>query len=166
MKKNCETARLIGYLPDLEFLDDYATMLGNKDFIACYGVHFDREKAKERILADLEKWQKFGFGAWYLFDKESGEFVGRGGLNICEVEGQEAVEVAYAIQTKFWGKGIAKEIALFAIEFAKSLKIKNLVCFTLPTNKQSLSVMQKCGFVFEKDFIYRDRPHKLHRMNL
>jgi len=161
-----ETARLIGFIPNLEFLDEYAAMLAQQDFINCYGVYFDRQKAEERILADLEKWQKFGFGPWYFRDKNSGEFVGRGGLNICEVEGVREVELAYAIKPNFWGRGVAKEIGEFSLEFAKNLGLKKLVCFTLPTNSQSLSVMKKCGFVFEKDFIYRDRPHKLHRLTL
>lgn len=163
---NYETQRLIGYLPDIKFLDEYAAMLADKEFIACYGVYFDHKKAEERILTDLQKWQEFGFGPWYFRNKETGEFLGRGGLNICEVEGTQEVEVAYAIKPKFWGQGIAKEIGLFSLEFAKELELQKLVCFTLPTNHQSLSVMTKCGFVFEKDFIYRDRPHKLHRLNL
>ncbi len=163
---NYKTQRLVGYLPDIKFLNEYATMLANKDFIACYGVYFDQEKAKERILSDLEKWQKFGFGALYFCDKKTGEFVGRGGLSICEVEEKQEIEISYAINPKFWGQGIAKEIGLLAIEIAKELKIKKLVCFTLTTNHQSLSVMKKCGFKFEKDFIFRDKLHKLHSLNL
>jgi RimJ/RimL family protein N-acetyltransferase len=166
MKKSAESDRLIGYIPTLEFLDEYTEMLANKDFIACYRVYFDRKQAEERLISDINHWQENNFGPFYWRDKNSGEFVGRGGLKFCEVEEKKEIELAYAIGHKFWGQGIAKEIGLFSLEFAKNFGIKNLVCFTLLQNNQSLRVMQKCGFKFERDFIYRNRPHKLHRLSL
>lgn len=161
-----ETARLSAYHPDLEFLDEYAAMLANEEFIACYGVYFDSKQARERLNSDILHFEEKNFAPFYWRDKNSGEFVGRGGLKTCEVEGKKEIELAYAIDKKFWGQGIAKEIGDFSLDFGRKFGLKNLVCFTLLKNSQSLRVMQKCGFVYEKDFLYRDRPHKLHRLNL
>ena len=165
-----QTERLIGHIPTLDFVDEYAAMLANEEFIACYGVYFNREQARERLILDIEHFQEKNFGPFYWRDKKSGEFVGRGGLKTCEVEGKKEVELAYAIARKFWGQEIAKEIGEASIEFAKKFNEKfglsNLVCFTLLKNSQSLRVMEKCGFVYEKDFIYRERPHKLHRLKI
>jgi len=161
-----ETARLTAYEPNLEFLDEYAAMLANEEFIACYGVYFNRDQAKERLISDIEHFQEKNFAPFYWRDKKSGEFIGRGGLKTCEVEGQKEVELAYAIARKFWGSGIAKEIGDFSLEFALNFGLKNLVCFTLLKNFQSLRVMEKCGFVYEKDFLYREKLHKLHRLRI
>jgi ribosomal-protein-alanine N-acetyltransferase len=165
-----ETARLAAYEPDLEFLDEYAAMLENVEFIACYGVYFNHQQAKERLESDIAHFQEKNFAPFYWRDKKSGEFVGRGGLKTCEVEGKKEVELAYAIARKFWGQEIAKEIGDFSLEFARKFGeefgLKKLVCFTLLQNSQSLRVMEKCGFVYEKDFLYRERPHKLHHLEI
>ncbi len=161
-----ETARLVGFFPSMEFLDEYAAMLANEEFIACYGVYFDRQQAKERLESDMAHFEEKNFAPFYWRDKKTGEFVGRGGLKTCEVEGQKEIELAYAIVRKFWGSEIAKEIGEFSLDFGRKFGLKKLVCFTLLKNLQSQRVMQKCGFVYEKDFIYRNRWHKLHRLNL
>jgi ribosomal-protein-alanine N-acetyltransferase len=81
------------------------------------------------------------------------------------VEGEDVVEVSYALVKAFWGQGLALEIGHYAIDYAfNHLKLAELVCFTLPSNKQSLSVMEKLGFHYEKDFMYKGLLHKLYRM--
>ena len=159
-----ETARLIAHLPHLDFLDNYSTMLADAAFINCYGIYFTRQQAEERLLSDINDWQEHGFAPWMWRDKITGEYVGRAGLKICEIEGRKEIELAYAIEKKFWGQGLAHEMGLAAIEFGKSMGLQNLVCFTLTKNIQSQRVMEKCGFQYERDFLHRDLPHKLYKL--
>jgi ribosomal-protein-alanine N-acetyltransferase len=160
-----ETARLKACLPKMDFLDDYVAMFADKEFIACYGVAYDREQVQQRSLADIEHWEKYGFGMWMWCDKVSGNYVGRAGLKRIEIAGVDEVELGYAIKKEYWGQGLAKEMARAAIEYGfNNLQLRDLVCFTLASNVQSLSVMKKLGFIYEKDFIYANLPHKLHRL--
>jgi RimJ/RimL family protein N-acetyltransferase len=43
------------------------------------------------------------------------------------------------------------------------LRLPGLVCFTLETNRASRRVMEKAGFRYERDFVYKDLPHVLYR---
>ena len=160
-----ETARLKAYLPQIDLLDEYFVMLSDEDFIACYGVAYDRKQAQQRLLADIEHWEKHGFGPWMWCDKVSGNYVGRGGLRCLKIADIDEVELGYAVKQEYWGCGLAREIGLAAIEIGfENLQLQNLVCFTLIDNFRSLSVMKKLGFIYEKDFLYANLPHKLHRL--
>ncbi len=165
--KSLETERLRAFLPTIDFLDDYVAMLDNKDFVACYGVHYDHQKAKERLLDDILHWEKYGFGVWMWRDKASGAYVGRGGLKNFALKAKDEIELSYAIKKELWGNGLALEIAQASIDFAKeNLHVRDLICFTLPTNTRSLRVMEKIGFKYEGDFVHSNRPHKLQRILL
>ncbi|WP_218813580.1 GNAT family N-acetyltransferase [Rickettsiella endosymbiont of Dermanyssus gallinae] len=170
MKKQCpqavETKRLLGLIPSLNDLDDYYCMMQNKQFVDCYGVAFNKEELYKRVISDINHWQQYGFGMWLWRDKENKDFVGRAGLKYFLLDNKNEVELGYAIRPEYWGKSIAVEMSLMAIELAfNRLSLPELICFTSFQNYQSLRVMQKLGFGYEKDFVYLDIPHKLHRLS-
>ena len=42
----------------------------------------------------------------------------------------------------------------------------DLVCFTLPTNRASQHVMEKVGFRYERDGLYKNLPHVFYRLTV
>jgi RimJ/RimL family protein N-acetyltransferase len=46
----------------------------------------------------------------------------------------------------------------------ETLKLKELVCFRLTSNKASQRVMEKARFEFDRKFIYAEQPHVLYRL--
>jgi len=157
--------RLKGYIPQLACFNVYKAMFQNPDFIRCYGVELSDEAIRHILERDINYWDKYGFGPYVWFDKNSQEFVGEGGLNHTVVEGDEEIELTYSLSKEFWGHGLATEIGRFAIDYAfNTRKLDHLVCFTMTTNHQSLRVIEKLGFKYQKDFIYKTLPHKLFRL--
>ena len=119
-----------------------------------------------RLERDTNYWDKYGFGPYVWFDKKSNTFVGEGGLNHTIVDGNHEIELTYSLTKKYWGRGIAVEIGQFAINHAfNNLQLDNIACFTMTTNHQSLRVIKKLGFEYEKDFTHFNFPHKLFRLN-
>jgi ribosomal-protein-alanine N-acetyltransferase len=116
------------------------------------------------LAANLDHWERYGFGIWILRDR-AGTFAGRAGLRRVAVAGNEETEIAYALMPEFWGRGLATEIAraLLAIGFAR-LDLVSVVAFTLPDNRASRRVMEKLGLTFERAFAYHGLPHVLYRM--
>lgn len=159
------TDRLYGYIPQQGCFELYKAMFQNPDFIRCYGVTLTDEYLKKILTRDTHYWDQYGFGPLAWFDKTSHDFIGEGGLNHTIVEGNSAIELTYSLSKNHWGKGYAVEIGQYAIHDAfNRLHLDSLVCFTLPTNRQSLRVMEKLGFVYEKDFTHANLPHKLYRL--
>ncbi|MDB5716050.1 MAG: N-acetyltransferase [Sphingomonadales bacterium] len=65
-----------------------------------------------RILRYAGSWQLLGFGFWAITDRETGDFLGEGGLGdfqrgIAELDGFP--EIGWALSPAIWGRGIASE---------------------------------------------------------
>lgn len=108
-------------------------------------------------------WEDHGFGPWLLRDADTGAMVGRGGLQRKTIEDQDEVEVGWAIVSQRWNQGLATELAHTSVDMAfDELGLPRIVAFTLPHNLASRRVMDKAGFVYERDIVYVGLPHVLY----
>ncbi|MDF5735693.1 GNAT family N-acetyltransferase [Nostoc sp. S13] len=146
-------------------LNELYRMHQNKQVMATLGGIRSDEETRLFILNNLNYWQRYGFGLWVFRDKVNHHFVGRAGLRNTDVEGNEEVELAYALIAKFWAKGLATEMGeeILKIGF-EMLKLPEIVCFTLTTNKASQRVMEKLGFQYEREIIHAGLPHLFYRL--
>ena len=121
-------------------------------------------EAKDRLEENDRHWNVNGFGFWVFHDKRSGVFVGRGGLRRVRIEGVFETEIAYAVASDDWDRGLATEMADAIVDIAfRKLNLADLVAFTLPTNMASRRVMEKVGFRYERDIQHAGLPHVLYR---
>lgn len=154
-----------------------ATRLSTEDFDELYAMHQDpqvmatlggfRSAAQTRgfLQENLAHWEAQGYGIWIFRDKRDNRFVGRGGLRRVTVEGNDEIEVAYAVMTEFWSKGFATEMATASLNVAfRQFGLRDIVAFTLPTNQASRRVMEKVGFRYERDIIHASLLHVLYRV--
>ncbi len=82
------------------------------------------------------------------------------------VEGHDEIELAYAIRYDCWGKGFATEISIAALKMGFDvMHLERIVAFTLPHNRASRSVMEHCGFTYQRDFTYAGLPHVLYTLD-
>ena len=116
------------------------------------------------LRRQLDHWNRNGFGLWLLRDRLDGEMVGRGGLQWTDVAGHSAVEAAWSIVPARWGRGLATELALAAVATAfGDMDLNQVVAITLPDNTASRRVMEKAGFVYDRDISHAGLPHVLYR---
>ncbi len=109
-------------------------------------------------------WERYGFGLWLLREHGTGIAVGWGGLQWTSVADLDEVEVAWVTAPERWRQGLATELALTSIAAAFGpLGLQEIVAFTLPDNVASRRVMEKTGFVFERDIAHALLPHVLYR---
>jgi RimJ/RimL family protein N-acetyltransferase len=112
------------------------------------------EATRAFLVANLDHWDRHGFGLWMLRTHDA-EFVGRAGIRHLIVDGAPEVEVAYAFQCTWWGKGFASEIteALVNLGFAQ-LKLPSMVGVVAIDHLASRRVLEKSGFVVERRLMY------------
>ena len=159
------TERLLLKRIDASDFADLCRMHRDREVMATLGgIRSDEVSAD--ILAQLSAhWEQHGFGYWMAYDPETGAFVGRGGLRRVVVGGGDEVEVGYALMPQFWHRGLATELARECARVGFDiLGQRDLVAFTLPTNYASRSVMQRVGFLYERDVIWAGMPHVLYRL--
>jgi ribosomal-protein-alanine N-acetyltransferase len=149
-----------------EYLDDLTRMHGDPRGMATLGGVRSPAETREWLGRHLEHWQRYGFGLWMAHERESGRFAGRGGSHHVIIDERDEIEVGYSLLAEFWGRGLATELACESIRVAFTmLNLDELVCFTLTTNRASQRVMQKAGFRYERDMVYKDLPHVLYRLH-
>lgn len=108
----------------------------------------DRAATKALIQRFINNYKKYGFTAYAVELKSNGEFIGFVGLLVTSFEAHftPAVEIAWRLDSKCWGKGYATEAAKAIIDFAfTTLKLEEVVSFTVENNIRSRRVMEKIG---------------------
>lgn len=106
-----------------------------------------RSRAEEwRWAASLiGHWAIRGFGFFSVFERETGEWVGRVGPWM--PEGWPGLECGWTIASRHWGKGYAPEAAIAAIRwtFDRFPDLDRIISVIAPENKNSQAVAAKIG---------------------
>lgn len=109
-------------------------------------LYEDKEKERQYVR-DYRKYvySFYEFGIWTVIDKDTGEVIGRAGINMredCEIP-----EIGFAIGVPWQRKGIAFEICLGIMEYArKQLQMDVIQALVQPENKASVRLCEKLGF--------------------
>ena len=106
-----------------------------------------RERATEwRAAASLlGHWQIRGFGFFSVFEKATGQWVGRVGP--WQPEGWPALETGWSIAANHWGKGYAPEAAEATMRwtFKRFPDLPRMISLIDPGNPNSQAVARKLG---------------------
>ncbi len=147
--------------------DDLLAMYQNSDVMKTLGGVKERSQVLESLDRFISHFNDYGYSYWHLEDQKTGIFAGRAGLLNTHIDGRNVVELGYAYLPEFWGKGIATEVGKEIIRIALyDLGFKEIFCFTLPENKASIRVIEKLGFVFQKECVYKGFVHALYRISV
>jgi ribosomal-protein-alanine N-acetyltransferase len=158
-----ETARLIGRLPSLEALDEFAALMAHPRVGETMAGTRTRAESEAWLRKDIAHWQVHDFGPWHAFERATDQLVGRIGSRAMVVEGTMEVELGWVVHPDHWGQGYAVELAAPARDLVYSRGLNSVVALTQPFNTASLRVMEKLGMAYERDITHADLPHVLYR---
>ena len=98
------------------------------------------------------RWADEGFGLWAAEDPETGRLAGRIGLlrHRDWPPGGAPVEVGWALDRAYWGRGLATEGGRATIEvWREHLPDEHeLISITTPANRRSRAVMERLGLTY------------------
>ncbi len=81
--------------------------------------------------------------------KETGQLIGSSGIRIRDV-GHRNGDFGYTLDSRFWGKGYATEVARELVRFGfEDLKLHRIYATCRPENLASARVLEKCGLKLE-----------------
>ena len=127
------------------------------------GYRFSEEQTRAFLKNAGEHWKLHGFGLWIFRERAGGAFIGYGGIRHAIVEGRDEIELAYAVRSDHWRKGLATEISIAALKWGfDTMHLDRIVAFTLPHNRASRGVMENCGFTYQRDIVHAGLPHVLY----
>ena len=91
-------------------------------------------------------WDEHGFGLLAAEERETGELVGRTGIQYHRAWPADP-ELGWAFDPARWGRGLATEAGAACVRWAfEELRIPRLVSITTEENVASRRVMEKLGF--------------------
>lgn len=112
--------------------------------------------AKDWIMAQFSRYEEQGLGHLAVEIKESGEFIGLGGVLLRELEGKKEYEVAYSLKPKFWKKGYGTEMAKQMKAYGMNhLNTNRLISIIEVNNIDSINVAKKNGMsaLFKTEYL-------------
>jgi RimJ/RimL family protein N-acetyltransferase len=109
-----------------------------------------RSDVKRQLERWVDRWQKLGFGTWTVFDRKTGQRLGRVELDPIgqgwpEIMRDEA-ELGCIIHPTYWNQGLATAATELAIrDFFVRTDRDRLVALTTSDNHPSLRTLAKLG---------------------
>ena len=102
-----------------------------------------------RLRFYLACYESHGFGTSAVEERSGGELIGTAGLQPLEETGE--IEVGYAFDKPYWGRGYATEVAAAWLRYGFGhAGLERIVAVADPENTGSRRVMEKLGMKFEK----------------
>lgn len=92
----------------------------------------------------------YGHGIWTVILKETGEIIGRAGLD--ERAGFERPELGFLIGPKWQRQGLAEEVCRGILKWASENDIDEVMSITEPENIASVNLLKKLGFIRAESF--------------
>lgn len=106
-----------------------------------------KEESRKWIEMISERWDDEKIGFCGVIEKETKRFVGWCGL--WRLKETKEIEVGYAINKDFWGKGYASESAKGCLEYGfNELNLDKIVAVADPENIASQNVMKRIGMKY------------------
>lgn len=108
----------------------------------------------------------YGFGLWGIFLKSSNRLIGRCGVELKIIEGQEEYELGYMLAFEYQGKGYAKEATKAVIDYTfQNLPARRVVAVIDQENLPSLILAKRLGMICDKELIRAQRKYWLYMIN-
>lgn len=158
------TERLLLRTWDESDLDAFMEATNTPAVMRWLGGVWSRED-HEAAFARIEQYQRdFGHTLWLVEDRASGELLGFCGLKRVNSPGagdlSGTAEVGWRLRESAWGKGIAKEAAIAALDLAFArFGYGEVVAITVEGNGASQGLMRRLGMRRRVDLDYIDPRH-------
>jgi len=111
------------------------------------------DRVQKLIAAQLEHWDKRGFGWWAVEPKSEEGIIGWNGLQY--LPETEEVEIGFLLSKPYWGKGLATEGASEGLKYGfETLGLERIVGIVHPENIASQGVLGKLGLTFNNEAEY------------
>jgi len=106
-----QTDRMLLQAISHEHLPDLYTMHSDQRVMATLGGVRNKNETITFLEQQLQHWEKYGYGEWMVFEKDSDCFIGRCGLRCIIINKKKEIEIGYKLLSNFWGRGLATELA-------------------------------------------------------
>ena len=115
------------------------------------GSILNREQSLAYIDQNIDSYAKFNFGRYALREKKSLRLIGMCGF----LNNEMGIDFGYRLSKDMWGCGLGFEAASAVLNYGVgSIGLKHFVAGVMPGNLASIKILDRLGFVYQKDVIF------------
>jgi [ribosomal protein S5]-alanine N-acetyltransferase len=123
-------------------------------------------QTQERIEGFITCYKEFGFGKWAVLLKESKALIGYCGIAVDRIDNKDEKELGYRLDSRFWGQGLATEVATAAIQCGfEQFKLPYVLGIVERANIASVRVLGKIGMRYERITVFHDVEMDVYRVD-
>ncbi|MDO4188901.1 MAG: GNAT family N-acetyltransferase [Lachnospiraceae bacterium] len=128
-------------------------------------LYENREDEINHIIKYItHQYRFYEYGMWIVVSKETGSVIGRAG--IFDRDNQDTTELGFMFEKASWGKGIAKEVLMAIIGYAKEEHgIERLYAHVVSENVNSKKLLEKLGFKYVSEVKVDDNLFERYEYN-
>lgn len=131
---------------DIDDVYEYASDPKVPEFLL-WSPHQDKAYTKLYLAYIDRRYKKCDYYDWCI--EYNGKVIGTVGFTSFDIPNNSA-EIGYVLNSKFWGRGIAREATNAVIEFGfRVLNLNRIEAKCLVENNSSVKVMTGCGMTLE-----------------
>ena len=120
------------------------------------GSVLNRKQSLAYIVQNIDSYAKFNFGRYTLREKKSFRLIGMCGF----LQTEMGIDFGYRLSKDMWGCRLGFEAASTVLNYGvTSIGLKHCVAGVMPDNLASIKILDKLGFVYQKDVIYDGLIH-------
>jgi RimJ/RimL family protein N-acetyltransferase len=162
-----ETERLIIRQFCANDLDALWAIMKKTEVMYAWGAGFHKREVRKWLNHQTARYRDDGYGYFAVTLKKGGKLIGQAGLMKSEVNGEQATEIGYIFNNRFWGRGYAVEAAHACVGLAfNEFGLEKLYATIRPENTASAKVAVKLGMRKTGSHvkIYNDKemPHDIY----
>jgi ribosomal-protein-alanine N-acetyltransferase len=130
------------------------------------GTLYSLDETKTILDKVMAHYERHGFGALAVTEKNSKSVIGWGGLiRLAYDDHAKDIEVLYSLEPSKWGRGYATEIAHIMVDWGfKNLNVGHLVGVADAYNIGSRQVLEKSGMHFTHSGLYQGYEKLFYRI--
>ena len=128
--------------------ETFARMNADPGVMEFFPALLSREESDALIDRIEAHFEEHGFGLFAAEVRGDGSLIGFTGLNNPDFPApfMPSVEIGWRLRKEYWGRGLATEAARAVLYYGfETLRLKEIVAFTVPANTRSRRVMEKLG---------------------
>ena len=142
-----QTPRLSLRAPEPSDVDPLFAIQGDPEAMRFTYCSPSRSATAAHLESYAARFAEDGFAPWTAVLSAEDRVIGWGGLNKDPNAPHWGVEVAYYIDRRYWGRGLASELVRESLAHAfDDLGLPEVHAFAKPENVASLRVLERCGF--------------------
>ncbi|MFN8769381.1 MAG: GNAT family N-acetyltransferase [Neisseriaceae bacterium] len=120
-----------------------------------FGGPREDKKINEIFNLGIDHMQKYGFSVGLVYEKDTGDCIGRAGLVHLDFNGPPDVELAIFLLPAYWVKGYAIELGKNLIKYTfEVLNCSRIFGTVDPNNIAACKLAEKIGLTFDKEVFY------------